>query len=69
MRYLVFRDLIQKELHRNPTGLTWLELKERLNLPYEQPCSSWVKCLEKEIGLSRTKGAGRAYVWKVRPKK
>jgi len=69
MRYLVFRDLIRKELRKNPAGLTWLELKERLNLPYDQPCPTWVKRLEDEIGLSRTRGAGRAYVWKVRSKK
>jgi len=69
MRYLVFRDLIRKELRKNPAGLTWIELKERLNLPYDQPCPTWIKQMEQEIGLSRTKGSGRAYVWKVRPKK
>ena len=69
MRYIDFKDGILRELHKNSTGLTWLELKKRLHLPYEQPCPSWVERLEQEIGLSRTKGAGRAYVWKVRPKK
>jgi hypothetical protein len=69
MRYVDFRDIIQKELRKNPTGLTWAELKERLDLPYDRPCPNWVECMEREIGLLRVKGSGRAYVWKVRPEK
>ena len=65
MRYVDFRDSIQKELRRNPAGLTWKELKERLDLPYESPCGEWVARLEKEISLTRTKGEGRAFIWKV----
>lgn len=65
MRYVDFRDSIQKELKRCSKGLTWKELKERLDLPYESPCGEWVVRLEKEISLSRTKGEGRAFIWKV----
>jgi len=65
MRYVDFRDAIREELLRQPAGLTWAELQQRLGLPYDRPCPSWVARLEKEIGLSRVKGSGRAYVWKV----
>ena len=65
MRYVDFRDKIRDELRRNPSGLTWKELKQRLDLPYESPCGEWVARLEQDIGLSRTKGPTRAFIWKV----
>jgi hypothetical protein len=66
MRYVEFRDLILKELKRNPKGFTWIELRDRLNLPYEKACQTWIYQLEEEIGLHRVIGEGRALVWKVR---
>ncbi len=66
MRYTDFRDAIRDELKQSREGLTWGELKERLDLPYDRPCPAWVKQMEKEIGLSRARGSGRAYVWKIR---
>jgi hypothetical protein len=67
MRYVDFCRAIQEELQASPEGLTWAELKERLDLPYRQPCPEWVKRMEEEAGLSRAKGAtGRAYLWKVK---
>jgi hypothetical protein len=67
MRYVEFRNAIMKELVENRAGLTWAELKERLNLPYKQACPEWVKRMEVEDGLSRAREAGRAYVWSVGP--
>lgn len=68
MRYADFGRAIQEELLKNPAGLTWAELKERLDLPYKQPCPEWVKRMKEEVGLSRARGpAGRAYVWKIEP--
>lgn len=69
MRYMEFRNAIQEELLGNPAGLTWAELRERRNLPYKHPCPEWVKRMEAEVGLSRAKGSGRAYVWKIKPEK
>ena len=66
MRYVDFKSTIEKILRRNPVGMTWAELRRRSKLPYERPCRNWVKCLEGEIGLTRTKGDGRAYVWRVK---
>jgi hypothetical protein len=65
MRYVEFKDAIHQALQRNPQGLTWGELQQRLALPYERPCPTWTNRLEKEIGLSRKKGAGRAFLWCV----
>lgn len=65
MRYTEFRDLIQSELRRHPAGLTWVELKTRLRLPYDRPCPTWTRQLEEEIGLRRVPGKGRAKVWGV----
>ncbi|MCG8587304.1 MAG: hypothetical protein MI757_21575 [Pirellulales bacterium] len=65
MRYIEYRDQIQRTLRRKTTGLTWAELREELDLPYDRPCPNWTKRLEDEIGLTRTKGEGRALIWKV----
>jgi hypothetical protein len=65
MRYVHFRDLIRDELKRHPAGLTWAQLRARLDLPYDRPCPTWTKQLEQEIRLSRARGAGRSMVWKL----
>lgn len=65
MRYVDFRDVIRDELRKNPNGLTWRDLKQRLDLPYERACPTWVIRLEEEIGLTRVKGPGRAFVWRI----
>jgi hypothetical protein len=69
MRYVEFTGLIREELLRNPSGLTWVELRERLDLPYNRPCPTWVKRMEEETGLSRARGSGRAFVWRIRAEK
>ncbi len=65
MRYTDFRDTIHRKLRRHRRGLTWRELRDQLNLPYDRPCPAWTKQLEQEIGLKRIKGEGRALVWQV----
>jgi hypothetical protein len=65
MRYADFKTAIHRELRRNPRGLTWLQLQQRLSLPYDRPCATWTRMLEEEIGLSRRKGDGRAFLWRV----
>jgi hypothetical protein len=66
VRYVEFRDAIDGELRRNPLGLTWAELRKRLALPYARACPEWTGRLEREVGLVRVKGAGRALVWRVK---
>ena len=65
MRYLDFKDAIHRELRRSPEGLTWLELQQRLKLPYARPCFTWTNRLQNEIGLKRRKGTGRAFLWSL----
>lgn len=65
MRYVEFRDLIHEDLRDNPAGQTWAELKDRLQLPYERPCPTWVRRLEQEIGLVRAKRSGGALHWMI----
>jgi len=65
MKYVEFQSNILHELQRSPSGLTWKELRERLKLPYDRPCPTWVKQLERDIGLTRKRGTGRALVWTV----
>lgn len=36
-----------------PSGLTWKELKERLELPYKNLCPEWTKRLEEETAYVR----------------
>jgi hypothetical protein len=66
MRYVEFRDRVVEELRRHPSGHTWAVLRDRLDLPYDRPCPTWIRRMETESGLVREKGAGRAYVWTVR---
>ena len=69
MQYENFKDIIQKELARHPAGLTWAQLKRRLSLSYERPCAEWIKRMERDIGLTRTRREGRAFLWMIRPAK
>ena len=69
MTYVTFKHSIYSKLRKNSRDMTWTELKTALDLPYERPCPEWVNRLEKEIGLVRRKGAGRAFVWQVKDKK
>ena len=69
MRYLDFKESIRRELLAHPSGLTWLQLRDRLSLPYDHPCQTWVAQLEKEIGLERNERIHGAYVWKINTSK
>ncbi len=66
MRYLEFKAVIRKGLQASPDGLTWKELRDQLELPYERPCPEWTKRLEKEIGLDRNEKKGRASLWRIK---
>lgn len=63
MRYIDFRDSILEELEGSAGGLTWKELRERLELPYIRPCQEWIGRMERDNGLVRSPGPGRALLW------
>jgi hypothetical protein len=65
MRYEDFKAAIREMLRDVREGLTWAELRDRCRLPYERPCPTWTRRLEQEIGLTRTRGFGRALIWKI----
>jgi hypothetical protein len=69
MRYTDFKEGIRVELGRHPEGLTWMELKLRLALPYARPCPTWVRQMEEEIGLVRTRNPGRPAIWTIPAKR
>jgi len=69
MTYLLFKNLVQSDLQKYPVGKTWKELKSDLALPYNRPCPEWTKRLEREIGLTRQKGAARELIWSVKKKR
>ena len=70
MRYVEFRDAIARALGKRPAGMTWVELREAAELPYERPCPEWTRRLEAEIGLERTppadRSGGRRHVWTLK---
>lgn len=65
MNYEEFRDKIETILHENPNGLTWSQIKERLNLPQKVPNNQWVARLEKDINLIREKQEKSVLIWRL----
>lgn len=53
--YEEFRNSIKNLLERHPSGLTWTQIRDKLNLPQKVPNNIWVKRLKKEIGLEQIK--------------
>jgi hypothetical protein len=68
MRYVEFKEKIKARLIEHPEGLTWDQLKDQLELPYDRPCPDWVDRLERDIGLTRSREAHRSFTWKLSPK-
>ena len=58
------KDALYGQLRANPTGLTWTELKGKLQLPQKVPNNKWVRRMEKDIDLVRLKDV-RGLVWKI----
>jgi len=68
MTYQQFRDLMQTKLRERRLGMTWRELRDDLELPYDRPCPEWTRRLESDIGLVRKRGSGNAFTWFCGPK-
>jgi len=54
MSYEEFRERILETLKREPKGLSWTEVRDRLKLPQKVPNNLWVRMMEKDIRLVRT---------------
>ena len=53
--YEEFKESIRKILERHPSGLTWTQIRDKLNFPQKYPNNQWVRRLETDIGLNRIK--------------
>lgn len=56
--YEDFKKSVKNILERHPSGLTWTQVRDKLNFPQKYPNNQWVRRLEKEIGLKRIKIGG-----------
>ncbi len=65
MNYEEFKQIIKEELTKAPEGLTWSQIRERRPELYQRfPANQWVRQMEKDIGLTRSKKAGKTY-WRL----
>jgi bifunctional DNA-binding transcriptional regulator/antitoxin component of YhaV-PrlF toxin-antitoxin module len=64
MTYEEFRDKI-KNLLQYSDGMTWTEIRSKLNLDQVVPNNKWVHEMEKDIGLLRLKDP-RGLIWRLR---
>lgn len=62
--YKEFREIIKKELEKNPFGLTWTEIRDKIGLEQKVPNNRWVRRMEKDINLVREK-IDRRTIWKL----
>ena len=62
--YSEFKNSIKNILERYPDGLTWSQIRDKLNYHQIAPNNKWVRNLEKDIGLIRIRKEGKM-VWKL----
>jgi bifunctional DNA-binding transcriptional regulator/antitoxin component of YhaV-PrlF toxin-antitoxin module len=67
MTYKEFRDSIAGVLKSSPKGLSWTEIKEKLELPQKVPNNLWVRTMETDVGLLRAldQGSGKT-IWRLK---
>ena len=66
MTYEEFRQIIREELQKAPDGLTWTQIRKRRSEIYQKfPANQWVRRMEKDIGLIRSKEKGKT-LWKLK---
>jgi len=64
LTYEDFRDKIQKVLIQ-AGPLTWTEIRTAAKLPEKLPNNKWVRRMEQDIALKRSKDAHGIIKWKV----
>jgi len=63
--YEDFRDRIVEVLQKTPSGLTWTEIRTEAKLPQAFPNNKWVRRLEMEVRLERTREDGVLH-WRLK---
>lgn len=62
--YTEFRDKISKLLQYND-GMTWTEIRSKLDFPQVVPNNKWVHQMEQDIGLLRIRDP-RGLIWRLK---
>jgi DNA-directed RNA polymerase subunit RPC12/RpoP len=65
MTYEQFRDTIRDTIRANGAPLTWTEIRTRAKLPQAFPNNGWVRRMEADIGLTRTRDAHGIILWAI----
>ena len=63
--YEHFRGAVERVLRGSPAPVTWTEIRTMASLPQKFPNNQWVRQLEAEIGLRRSKDAHGIIKWTV----
>lgn len=64
LTYEEFKNSIKNILERHPSGLTWSQIRDKLNYSQNFPNNKWVRKLEEDIGLNRIK-RGSNMLWSL----
>jgi uncharacterized protein YeaO (DUF488 family) len=59
--YEEFKNSIKSILERYPNGLTWTQIRDKMNYFQKFPNNKWTRKLEFDIGLVRTKKEGNMF--------
>jgi len=66
MIYEEFRQIIKEELQKAQEGLTWTQIRKRRPEIYQKfPANQWVRRMERDIGLIRSKEKGKT-LWRLK---
>ena len=65
MTYDDFQTKIVETLREAHRPLTWTEIRTAAGLPQLFPNNQWVRRLEKDIGLQRTRDRGGIIHWQI----
>lgn len=66
MTYEEFKQIVKEELMKVPAGLTWTQIRKRRPELYQRfPANQWVRQMEKDMGLTRTRKRGKTY-WSLK---
>lgn len=62
--YEDFKTAVMDGLKGENDGLTWSEIRMKMEMDQKRPFNKWVRALEKEIGLIRERRKSHVY-WRL----
>jgi hypothetical protein len=66
MRFDDFKGIVEGTLRDAGRPLTWTEIRTIAKLPQAFPNNKWVRQLEEQIGLARTRDKGGIIRWQLK---